>query len=99
MAQSPPIDYTNRDFASLRQALLDLARYRLPEWTDRSPADLGVLMVDLFSYVGDVVLYYQDRIAAEGFLHTAVERRSVMNLLRLLSYELTPPTPSAAELR
>ena len=43
-------------------------RYRLPEWTDRSPADLGVLLVDLFAYVGDVVCYYQDRIASESFL-------------------------------
>lgn len=98
MVHSPPIDYTNRDFASLRQALLDLARYRLPEWTDRSPADLGVLMVDLFAYAADVVLYYQDRIANESFLDTAVERRSVMNLLRLIGYELAPPAAAAAEL-
>ncbi|HEY4240008.1 MAG TPA: baseplate J/gp47 family protein [Kofleriaceae bacterium] len=98
MTQTPPIDYTNRDYASLRQALLDLARYRLPEWTDRSPADLGVLMVDLFSYAADVVLYYQDRIANESFLPTAVERRSVMNLLRLVGYELAPPVPAATEL-
>lgn len=98
MAASPPIDYTNRDYASLRQALLDLARLRLPEWTDRSPADFGVLMVDLFAYAADVVLYYQDRIANESFLHTAVERRSVMHLLRLIGYEMAPPVAAAAEL-
>ncbi|WP_404370543.1 putative baseplate assembly protein [Corallococcus coralloides] len=98
-AASVPVDYTNKDYASLRQALLELARYRLPEWTDRSPADLGVLLVDLFSYMGDVVLYYQDRIAAESFLHTASERRSVMHLLRLLAYELAPPAPASADLR
>jgi Baseplate J-like protein len=97
MVQTPAIDYTNRDYASLRQALLDLARYRLPEWTDRSPADLGVLMVDLFSYAADVVMYYQDRIANESFLGTAVERRSVMNLLRLIGYELAPPVAAATE--
>lgn len=100
MASAPlPIDYTNKDYASLRQALLELARYRLPEWSDRSPADLGVLLVDMFSYMGDVVLYYQDRIAGESFLHTATERRSVMHLLRLLSYELAPPSPASADLR
>ena len=92
------VDYTNKDFASLRQALLDLARYRLPEWTDRSSADLGVLLVELFSYVGDIILYYQDRIASESFLHTASERHSVLHLLRLIGYELKPAISSTANL-
>ena len=87
---APTIDYTNKDFASLRQALLDLATYRVPEWTDRSQGDLGMLFVDMFAYVGDVVTYYQDRLAGELYLDTAVERRSVMNLLRLLDYQLKP---------
>jgi Baseplate J-like protein len=94
----PAIDYTDKDFESLRQALLSLATYRLPEWTDRSPSDVGMLLVDLFAYVGDVVSYYQDRIASESFLATAVERRSVLNLLRLIGYELAPPVAASAEL-
>jgi hypothetical protein len=98
MTATPTIDYTSKDYASLRRAMLDLARYRLPEWTDQSPSDLGVLLVDLFAYMGDVVLYYQDRIANESFLQTAVERRSVLNALRLIGYELSPPVPAAAEL-
>ncbi len=98
MPVTPSIDYTNKDFASLRAAMLSLARYRLPEWTDQSPADLGVLLVDLFAYMGDVILYYQDRIANEGFLDTAVERRSVLQLLRLIGYELATPVPASTEL-
>src|SRR5215471_21226715 len=94
----PAIDYTNKDFTSLRQALLDLARSRLPEWTDRSPADLGMLLLDLFAYIGDVMLYYQDRIANESFLQTATERRSVLQMLRLIGYELKPPLAAAADL-
>src|SRR5262245_66017259 len=94
----PTIDYTNKDFASLRQAMLELARYRLPEWTDQSPSDLGMLLVDLFAYMGDVVLYYQDRIANESFLDTAVERRSVLDALRLVGYELAPPSAAATAL-
>lgn len=98
MGVVPTIDYTNKDFQSLRRAMLDLARSRLPEWTDQSPSDLGVLLVDLFAYMGDVILYYQDRIANESFLPTALERRSVLNALRLIGYELAPPIPSTAEL-
>ena len=92
----PAIDYTNKDYASLRQAMLELARYRLPEWTDLSPSDPGVLLVDLFAYMGDIILYYQDRIASELFLHSAAERRSVLNHLRLIGYELSPAMPASA---
>lgn len=56
MAITPTIDYTNKDFQSLRQAMLAVAQYRLPEWTDQSPADLGNLLIDLVAYLGDVVL-------------------------------------------
>jgi len=92
------IDYTDKDFRSLRAALLQLAEQQLPEWTDRSPADLGVLLVDLFAYMGDVILYYQDRIASEFFPSTAVERQSIVDLLRLIGYELTPASPAMADL-
>lgn len=98
MPLRPVIDYTDKDYASLRRAMLDLARYRLPEWTDQSSNDFGVLLVDLFAYMGDVVLYYQDRIANESFLYTATERRSVLHLLRLVGYELGGPTAAAADL-
>lgn len=94
----PIIDYTNKDYASLREAMLELAREKLPEWTDHSANDLGVMLLELFAYMGDILLYYQDRISNESYLETAVERRSVINLLRLIGYELRPPTPASADL-
>ncbi|TVP48071.1 MAG: putative baseplate assembly protein [Gemmatimonadales bacterium] len=93
-----PVRYTNRDYESLREALLDLARERLPEWTDHSPNDPGVVLLELFSAMGDVVLHYQDRLANESYLHTAMERRSVLHLLRLIGHELSPPAPATADL-
>ncbi|ONI92921.1 hypothetical protein ALI22I_01205 [Saccharothrix sp. ALI-22-I] len=96
---TPAIDYTDKDFASLRAALLRLAGQRLPEWTDRSPSDLVMLLIDLFAYCGDIVAYYQDRIASELFPATATERGSIVDLLRLIGYELTPVTPARVDLR
>lgn len=94
----PITDYTNRDYASLLASLLDQAALKLPEWTDRSENDLGRLMLESFAYVGDVLLYYQDRIANEAFLATAVERRSVIDLLSLIGYTLATPAPASADL-
>lgn len=92
------IDYTNKDYASLREDMLELAREKLPAWTDHSPNDLGVTLLELIAYVGDVNLHYLDWLANESYLETAVERRSVLNLLRLIGYELQPPQPASADL-
>lgn len=93
------IEYTNKDYASLREALLELAGERLPEWTDHSENDPGVMLVELFAAMGDAVLHYQDRLANESYLETATERRSVLHLLRLIGYELRPAVPASASLR
>jgi uncharacterized phage protein gp47/JayE len=94
----PRIDYTNKDYASLVDAMLALGRERIETWTDQSPNDFGVLLVELFAAMGDALFYYQDRIAAESYLDTAVERRSVVQMLRLIGYELRPPVPASAQL-
>ncbi|GAB2679032.1 baseplate J/gp47 family protein [Nocardia goodfellowii] len=96
---TPAIDYTDKDYASLRAALLRLAAQRLPEWTDRSPSDLIMVFIDLFAYCGDIVAYYQDRIASELFPSTATERAGLVDLLRLIGYEFALSTPARADLR
>src|SRR5690242_6988736 len=99
MANYQPItDYTNRDYTSLLTSLLDLAALKMPEWTDRSENDVGRLLLELFAYTGDLIFYYQDRIANEAFLSTAVERRSVIDLLALIGYTLATPAAAAAAL-
>jgi hypothetical protein len=94
-----PIDYTNLGYAALREAMLARARTSLPEWTDFSESDLGVLMVDLVAYAADITLYYQTRLAANLMPATADEPDAVVQLLRLIGYELQPPAPATAHLR
>ena len=38
----------------------------------------------------DVLTFYQERIANEGYLRTATERRSMLELARAIGYELSP---------
>lgn len=99
MAQDTSIrDYTGRDFSSILASLLDFAAQKLPEWTDRSPNDLGRLILESTALAADTTLYYLDRLAAEAFLSTAVERRSVIDLLELIGYTLSTPAPATAVL-
>lgn len=92
------IDYLARDYNSFRQALIDLIPAKLPEWTDRSESSFGIVLIELFAYMADILSYYQDRLANEAFLTTAQERRSIINHLRLIGYELAPAAPAAARL-
>lgn len=94
-----PIDYTNLGYESLRDAMLALARESLPEWTDFSESDLGVLLVELFAYANDITLYYQTRIAANLFPATSDEPEALVQLLRLIGYELRPPAAATAMLQ
>ena len=70
---------------------------KLPEWTDHSSeADFGNVLLELFAHMGDILSYYQDRVANESFLGTARTRRSVIEHLRLIGYELATAAPAAA---
>jgi hypothetical protein len=80
------IDYTSRDYYSLRNALLLRLQERIPEWKGDDPADFGVALVEAFSYMGDVSSYYIDRIANEGLLNTATQRKSILAIANNYGY-------------
>jgi hypothetical protein len=84
----PLIDYLAKDYASFRQALMDLIPTLVPDWQERHEADLGVALVELLSYVGDQLSYYQDAVANEAYLDTARQRISVRRHARLIDYRV-----------
>lgn len=85
----PPIDYSSRDWVSLRADLIAAKRQRMPEWKSESPNDFGIVLIELFAYVGDMLSFYADRVANEAYLGTAVLRSSVYAQARLLDYRPT----------
>ncbi|RCJ29437.1 putative baseplate assembly protein [Nostoc minutum NIES-26] len=62
----------------------------LTELTTRSSDDPAIALLDAWATVADVLTFYQERIANEGFLRTATERFSVLELARAIGYELSP---------
>lgn len=83
-----PVDYRARDFWSFRQALIDFASQRYPDWQDRLEADIGMVIVEMLSALGDEFSYAGDRISREHVLDEASERRSVRHLAALVDYPL-----------
>lgn len=79
-------DYASRNFDTIKGDLLARATRVFPEWTDRDPSDFGMLFVDLWAHMGDVLHYYVDRAAGESFLSTAQQRESVLAYANLFDY-------------
>jgi hypothetical protein len=81
------MDYTNRDYDSIRGFLVTTARTVMPDWaTAGEVGDFGTLLLELFSVAGDGLNYYIDRVGAEPFLQTAVRRQSMLAIADLLGY-------------
>ncbi len=93
------VDYMARDYDSLLKSMRDLVPSRLPEWKSyESEADFGNVMLELFAHMGDILSYYQDRVANESFLGTAQGRRSIIDHLKLISYQLATASPASTSL-
>ncbi len=93
------ISYTNKDYESLRQELLARIPQLTDRWTDFNESDLGVVLLELFCGVGDMLAYYLDAQAAEAFLPTARQRQNVINLCKLINYRLDTPVAATTTLR
>jgi hypothetical protein len=64
--------------------------YPLAKLTTREQSDPSIALLDAWAIVADVLTFYQERIANEGYLLTATERRSILELARLTGYNLRP---------
>ncbi len=83
---APRIDYLAKDYASFRRLMLDRLAVILPDWKERTPADLGISLVELLAYAADHLSYYQDACATEAYLGTARKRVSIRRHARLVDY-------------
>jgi hypothetical protein len=84
----PEIDYLAKDYESFRRLMLDRMAAIAPGWSERSPADGHVALVELLAYVGDHLSYHQDAVATESYLGTARLRVSARRHARLLDYRV-----------
>ena len=84
------VNYTNRDFNSIKRDLEEHARRYYPDtYKDFSENSFGSYILDTVSYVGDMLSFYLDYQVNESFLETAVEYENVRRLARNTGYNFT----------
>ena len=85
-----PINYTSREFGSIREDLLQIAERLYPDsFQDFSEASFASLMVDAVAYVGDQLSFYADYNVNESFLDTAYQYNNILRHGRVLGYKFT----------
>ena len=71
-------------FQYLKEQATELSNGR---WTDFSAGDIGSVMLGLMAFLADQNNFQIDKTASELFLDTAIERSSLMAMLKLIGYE------------
>lgn len=93
--KKPIINYTGRDFASIKKQLVDYSQKYYPDtFKDFNEASFGSLMLDMVAYVGDIMSFYTDYQANESFMETAIEFQNVLKGSKQLGYKYKPNASS-----
>jgi hypothetical protein len=88
-SKKPSIDYTSRDFSSIREDLISYAKRYYPNHVkDFSQPSFAALLIDSVAYVGDILSFYLDYQANESFMSTAIEYNNIVKRARALGYKL-----------
>ena len=85
-----PLAYRHADRAQVLATMLeDLIQNKTPLRT-KSLSDPSVALLDAWATIADIIDFYQERIATESYLTTAIQPESVLALATLLGYGPRP---------
>ncbi|WP_158892925.1 putative baseplate assembly protein [Amycolatopsis anabasis] len=96
----PAISYRMGTHGGFRESMLARLSTRpaLAGLTTREPDDPAIALLDCWAVLGDVLTFYQERIANEGYLRTATEPESLAELGKLVGYTPRPALGSTTYL-
>jgi hypothetical protein len=84
---SPHLD--DRNFQQLLDECVQRVRQRCPEWNDLGPSDPGMVLLELFAHLTEVMIYRLNRVPEKAYVE----------FLRLMGVRLLPPAAAATQLR
>ena len=98
MTSNYQIDYTSRDYASIKQELINFINFRTNNtWDLTNQSDLGAILIEAFSYMGDMLSYYIDRVANETSVTTATKQDTLLAFANLYGYKPSGPSPALVD--
>lgn len=94
--QERDIKYVNREFTDFKLQLVEFAKNYFPDsYNDFSPTSPGTMFIEMASYVGDVLSFYQDTQLQETYLQYAKNPSNLYSLAYMMGYK--PKTTNVSE--
>ena len=99
MSELKRFSYMARDYESIISDCAARIKAKYPDtWNDFYEDNLGVVILEIFGYLCDTLLFYGDRQALETYLATATERQNVINIAAAIGYRVAGASPSTADI-
>lgn len=106
MTTRPPvsIDYTSRDYSAIKADLVKLITQQLQsiqptlQWDADDPSDFGVVIMEMFAYMGTIMSAYIDKVANETSIDNAALKSTLYNMSQLYGYRPSGPTQAVVSL-
>jgi hypothetical protein len=87
MADNIAVQYLNKDFNTLKAQLINFAKIYYPNtYNDFSETSPGLMLIEMSSYVGDILSFYLDNQIQENFLQFAKQRKNLLALAYNFGY-------------
>ena len=89
------INFKAWDYETVKQSLLDYLKLYYPEdFNDYIETSDMVMLIELFSYISELLAYRIDLNSHENFLSTAERKESVLRLAKFISYNASRNLPA-----
>lgn len=99
MGTERSISYLNKDFATLKEGLVEMAKNYFPySYSDFSEASPGMMLIEMAAYVGDILSFYQDSQIQETYLQYAKNPRNLYAMAYMMGYRPKVTTVSEVDL-
>ena len=89
-------DFEEYDFHSIRQTLQDYIEQTYPNYNDYFRSDYIMMLIELFSFYGEMMAYRMDMNMNEAYLSTAKDRRNIIKIADMLGYKFSRIEPSVS---
>jgi hypothetical protein len=97
--QNKNINYVGKDFAALKQVLIDYTKTYFPNtYSDFNDASPGMVFIEQAAAIGDVLSFYQDTQLKESILSYASEKKNVIALAQNMGYKPKVTSPAVTTL-
>lgn len=96
------LNYTNQDFWSLKNKLVDFINERFGEngntlpntFNDLVEGSIAIMLIENWAYIADLLSFKIDQTVNELFIDTVTESENAFRLCQIVGFKPTPPIPS-----